>query len=151
MLALWELVHEPLSDGQRAAFLRRPEIEILERLPDGAVRSAISRNRRLSDTSETARRESWWHEGTPCEQDNLPWCSRCKPHPYPAVVTMTRGWGAAFHLDADCRWLVEGQRAVARRGGEPALVERVPVQVAFGAGKSPCLACFPPTAIGAPQ
>lgn len=96
-------------------------------------------------TVALAEDTSWWFEGERCEEDNLPFCRRCKPHPYPNTVVVTRGWGYAFHLSEDCVWLHRGQGSVERRGGEPAPVERVAIQVAFGLGKVPCLVCFPST------
>lgn len=88
---------------------------------------------------------TWWFEGEPCEEDNLSFCRRCKPHPYPDTVVITRGWGYAFHRSEDCLWLHRGQGSVERRGGEPAPVECVAIQVAFGLGKVPCQHCFPST------
>ena len=145
ILEYWQLVHQPLSPALAAAFLRRLEIATLTGLHDDAVRMAIATHAKLTDIATSAGTTSWWFEGKPCEDDNLPYCRRCKPHPYPHTVVVTRGWGYAFHLSEDCVWLHRGQGSVERRGGEPAPVERVAIQVAFGLGKVSCLVCFPPT------
>ena len=143
ILQLWERVYGELTEGQRRSFLTRPEVATLIELPDQAVLSALSQSPKLARISARATKDAWWYEGAPCEEDNLPWCARCKSHPYPAVVLMTTGWSAAFHRSADCAWLAKGQNAVTSRGGAPAPIEKVPVQVALGAGKFACLACFP--------
>jgi hypothetical protein len=143
-LRLWQEVHGELDDRQRRSFLRRPELQLLVRFPDRAVLSAAGRAPKLARIAELAAKESWWHDGAPCEQDNLAWCSRCKPHPYPSVVVMTTGRSSAFHRSDDCAWLAKGQTNVTRKGGEAAMLEKVPVQVALGSGRVPCLACFPP-------
>ena len=144
ILQLWETVHGKLTDDQRRSFLARPEIDRLTGLPDRAVLASVSQGAKLARIAKTASRDAWWYEGAPCDEDNLPWCARCKPHMYPAVVVMTKGSSGAFHRSEKCSWLVKGQMMVANRGGEPAPIERVPVQVALGAGKFACLACFPP-------
>lgn len=144
LLRLWQQVHGDLDARQCRAFLDRSELQVLAALPDRAVLSAVGRTPKLARIAELAAKESWWYDGTPCEEDTLAWCSRCKPHPYPSVVVMTRGWSSAFHRSGDCQWLVKGQTQVIRKGGEAAAIERVPVQLALGAGKFPCLACFPP-------
>lgn len=131
-----------LSPAHRAQFLARHQIAVLERLPDGAVTAAIGRSARLAAIVELAQQAAWWFKGERCEADDLPYCARCKPHPFPATVVMTRGWSYAFHRDDRCTWLVEGQAQVDRRDGECASVERVAVQVALGAGKVPCRGCF---------
>ena len=147
ILEYWQLVHGPLSlsPEHAATFLTRPEVARLTELHDNAVPMAIGRHRRLRDIEELAEKTSWWFEGQPCEGDNLPYCDRCKPHPYPKVVVITRGWGHALHRSDDCVWLHRGQGSVERRGGQPAPVERVAIQVAIGLGKMPCQHCFPST------
>ena len=84
----------------------------------------------------------WWFDNQPCEADNLVRCSRCKPLDYPEIVYMTRGWSAAFHKSPCCEWLERGQKMVERRGGDPADVESVNIQVALGSGRQACLVCF---------
>lgn len=145
ILRLWETVHMTLDDRQREAFLRRPEVEVLAALPGTAVRAAMPRSRRLARIADLATSSAWWFEGKPCDDDGLVSCARCKPHDYPLVVVVTAGDGAAFHKSADCEWLLKGQSAVAAGGGQPAPVGQVNVQVALGAGRFPCLACFPPS------
>lgn len=145
VLNLWETVHGCFTDDQRRSFLARQEVQTLAGLPDQAVLAAVPRSAKLSTICQIATKGAWWYEGAPCEEDNLAWCARCKPHPYPAVVVITTGWSGAFHRSAECRWLIHGQSTVANRGGEPAPIERVSVQVALGAGKFACLACFPPS------
>jgi hypothetical protein len=144
LLTLWESAHGALTTDWREAFLKRPEVQELCQFPEPAVLAALGRSKKLAHIADIAANEAWWYEGKPCEQDELPWCARCKPHPYPSVVVMTTGWGAAFHRSEDCIWLVKGQNAVVGRGGEAAPVQRVNVQVALGSGKLPCLWCFPP-------
>lgn len=85
---------------------------------------------------------AWWWENEPCEADNLVRCGRCKPLPFPKVVYMTRGWSGAFHKSQGCEALQGGQAKVERRGGDPASVEPVNVQVALGSGRRPCLICL---------
>jgi hypothetical protein len=144
LLALWESAYGILSSDWRERFLKRPEVQELCQFPDPAVLAALGRSRNLARIAEIAASGAWWYEGKPCEQDALPWCARCKPHPYPSVVVITMGWGDAFHRSEDCIWLVKGQDAVVARGGEVAPVQRVNIQVALGSGKLPCLWCFPP-------
>ena len=145
VLALWEGAHGALAPSWREAFLRHPALAGLRQLPEAAVIFALGGSNKLARVAEIAADVSWWFEGKPCEEDALPWCARCKPHTYPPVVVVTRGWGEAFHTSEDCPWLLKGQDAVVARGGEPAPVERVNVQVAIGSGKLPCLWCFPPS------
>lgn len=143
ILEYWELVHGRLSLEHATTFLNRPEVDALTGLHDNAVQMAVGRHRRLRDSVALAETTSWWFEGKPCEEDNLPYCDRCKPHAYPKVVVVTHGWGYAFHRSVACEWLHRGQGSVERRGGEPAPVEAVAIQVALGMGKVPCQACFP--------
>lgn len=142
VLECWMLTHEALPTDLELRFLARPEVSALGQLRDEAVRAAIGGHRRLSDILLLAEQMSWWFDGERCEEDYQAFCGRCKPHPYPAVVVITEGWGYAFHRNADCEWMHRGQESVARRGGEPAPVERVAIQVALGRGKVPCQACF---------
>ncbi len=142
LLQLWENVHGFLSENQRRAFLTRAEVTTLVALPDRAVLSAVARSQKLNRIAELAVREAWWYEGEACSDDSLAWCARCKPHPYPNTVVITKG-GSAFHRSSDCRGLIEGQSWVAARGGEPGPVELVSVQVALGRGRFACLLCFP--------
>lgn len=84
-----------------------------------------------------------WEAGTPCEDDDLVWCARCKPQPFPPVVVVTRGYGQAFHATESCRWLRAGLRSVERRGGSPSDPERVCLAEARRLQKEPCLWCLP--------
>jgi hypothetical protein len=142
VLEYWMRTHGTLSADHRQAFLARPEVALLTELPDAAARAAVSRSQHLPTIVRLAQASAWWFQGERCEEDGLPYCARCKPHPFPASVVITRGWSYAFHRDANCEWLVEGQAKVDKRGGEPAPVEQVAVQVALGAGKVACRACF---------
>lgn len=144
ILKLWMTIHSPLDVRQQKVFLDRPELDSLVRLPDGSVRSAVSRSPRLVEIARTAVQGAWWFSGNPCPEDDLTFCGRCKPHPYPSVVVMSRGWSSAFHQSANCHALRTGQDTVLDRGGEMAPVERVAVQIALSEGKHPCSACFPP-------
>lgn len=103
---LWETVHGRLTDDQRRSFLARQEVQTLAGLPDRAVFAAVPRSPKLTRICQIATNGAWWYEGAPCEEDNLAWCARCKPHPYPAVVVMTRGWSGSFHRSAECGWLI---------------------------------------------
>jgi hypothetical protein len=85
----------------------------------------------------------WWFDGEPCEQDELSYCARCKPHHYPMIVYMTRGWSSAFHKSPTCDALQSGQEQVVRRGGDAAEIEPVNIQTALGSGRFPCLICLP--------
>jgi len=64
-----------------------------------------------------------WDQGRRCAADDLPYCHRCKPKPFPINVVVSTGWAAAFHCSANCTGLNEGQRKVERRGGSPAPVK----------------------------
>jgi hypothetical protein len=79
VLALWESVHGKLSDRQRCSFLLHEELLTIAVLPDRAIVSAIARSSRLARFTELARKEAWWYEGNPCDDDNLPWCSDASP------------------------------------------------------------------------
>ena len=68
-------------------------------------------------TPQTVTEVGWWFDGKRCEQDELPYCARCKPHDYPMVVYMTRGWSAAFHRSPTCEGLQGGQDEIVRRCG----------------------------------
>ena len=83
-----------------------------------------------------------WEAGLPCEFDNLSFCARCKPKPFPMEVVVSGG-GSAFHRSVECKGLADGRRSVERRGGELATVRTVHREVAIGAKYSPCLLCFP--------
>lgn len=145
VLALWERAHRTLSPTERTSFLGRAEVRDLAALPAGAIDSALatSQSAKLADIAARAAIVAWWYRGDECEPDGIAFCARCKPYPYPPVVVITRGSGEAFHASERCYWLVRGQNSVDRRGGQPASVETVALQVALGAGKLPCRACFP--------
>jgi hypothetical protein len=66
------------------------------------------------------------------------------PLPPPGSVTYwTLGWSKAFHSNPQCGALLEGQRFVLWRGGEPAEVVSGTVEDAvFHAKKRPCKVCW---------
>jgi hypothetical protein len=66
------------------------------------------------------------------------------PLPPPGSVTFwTLGWSKAFHSTPRCNALLEGQRFVLWRGGEPAEVVSGSVEDAvFHAKKRPCKVCW---------
>lgn len=142
LLDAWTSVHGALSAKQRATFLARQEVAELSLLPESAVIHALGKASKLTAILQIATKEGWWYTGEACEEDNLPFCSRCKPHGYPTTVYMTRGWSSAFHKSATCSALQGGQRVVAGRGGSPADVEAVHIQVALGSGRLPCQVCL---------
>jgi len=82
-----------------------------------------------------------WRRGDLCMHD-IAFCALCKPSPYPAVVVVSLGWGNAFHRSDRCIWLRKGQQSVSLKGGQPAPVEHVALQVALGMGRLPCVSCF---------
>jgi hypothetical protein len=143
LLDLWQQVHQQLDTRLQSQFLSRPELAELTALPNAALLAAIGRAKKLDQILLVAKSETWWHRGDPCDEDNLPWCARCKPSPYPSVVTITRGWSSTFHRDPTCVWLHKGQARVTQRGGTAASVDSVALQVALGQGRFACLACFP--------
>lgn len=83
-----------------------------------------------------------WNAGTPCEDDGIVFCHRCRPRSLPPGVFITSG-GSAFHATKECDLLVSGQASVARRSGSVGVVEEVAVQVAIGRGYFPCQGCIP--------
>lgn len=85
----------------------------------------------------------WWKRGERCEEDGIAFCARCKIYEgYPRFVFITQGWSNAFHATTECSGLVDGQKMVDRRGGNPAPI--VQVTIAEGHRKhEPCLICFP--------
>lgn len=97
---------------------------------------AKSKNQSLMDLEA-------WESGDLCEEDGLAFCSRCKPSDLPSVVYVTTGSSSAFHARDSCEALKSGQDSVERRGGEPAPIKNVNVQIALGQGKVPCLVCMP--------
>ena len=143
LLQLWCGIHGELDEAKRARFLAKAEVTKLTQMSDRAVLAAMARSPRLANVLAMARAEGWWFEGQPCPEDDLIFCGRCKPHPYPKVVIVTRGFSATFHRSESCDALVEGQGKVMARGGEPAPVVPVAVQQALGEGRFPCLICFP--------
>ena len=143
LLAAWEQTHGSLMPAQRQAFLRKPEVAQLCTLPPAAVGVSFGVSPRLSEILGYARSIEWWFRGEECEEDGLRSCNRCKPYPYPPVVVMSTGMADAFHAAENCKWLIEGQHKVAARGGDPAPLARVALQVAIGSRRQPCLACFP--------
>ena len=143
LLDLWQEIHHNLSDEQVEVFLARDELESICRAAPEAVRVAVRRTPLLAEVAVELGQMSWWFAGGRCEQDDLAWCSRCKPRPFPAVVVMTGGSSDAFHRSEACRSLRDGQAAIRRRGGTPAEVRHVALNEGLGAGKAPCLACFP--------
>ncbi len=142
LLKTWIEIHGPLRPEQRQSFLARAELNPLCELADAAVLYALSRSPKLAEVLRLARRDGWWFSGEACEQDNIEWCARCKPTGLPTTVYMTKGWSSAFHKSPDCRLLVGGQGLVTARGGDPAAVEPVHIQVALGSGRFPCQSCF---------
>ncbi len=142
LLEIWIAIHGSLTPEQRASFLERAEVDELCRMPDPAVIHAVGKASKLAAILRIASDEGWWYAGEACEPDNLPFCSRCKPHGYPTTVYMTKGWSSAFHKSPTCSALQGGQRVVKGRGGSPANVESVHVQVALGSGRLPCQVCF---------
>lgn len=83
-----------------------------------------------------------WNAGVLCESDNLPFCQRCKPKPYPPTVYISTG-STAFHSVPDCEKLLRGQEKVEERGGSRGAVSPTNLEVAIGKGHLPCLGCFP--------
>jgi len=142
LLETWTSIHGSLTVAQQKSFLERHEVEELCRMPDAAVVHAVGKAAKLAAILRIAQTEGWWYAGEACEPDNLPFCSRCKPHGYPTTVYMTRGWSSAFHKSPTCSALSGGQRFVAGRGGNPADVELVHIQVALGSGRLPCQVCL---------
>lgn len=144
LLQLWqEIHHRQLSPEQSEAFLARDELETLGAAAPEAVRVALRRTSRLAAAARELEQISWWFSGAACEEDDLSWCARCKPRPFPALVVMTSGSSDAFHGSEDCHALRDGQAAILRRGGSPADVRHVALNEATGAAKAPCLVCFP--------
>jgi len=86
--------------------------------------------------------EESWFAGTPCDDDGLPFCNRCKPTHLPDVVYVSAG-GSAFHRSETCSDLLSGQQYVQARGDQPSAVKPVPLQVALGQQRTPCLGCLP--------
>jgi len=84
-----------------------------------------------------------WERGRRCSADDLPYCHRCKPKPFPINVVVATGWAAAFHASKDCKGLNDGQRMVERHGGSAAPVTTIHREVAISRGYKPCLLCFP--------
>lgn len=144
VLDLWqEIHHRNLSAAQVESFLTRDELKTICQAAPDAVRVALRRTPKLVAVARELEQISWWFAGNPCEEDDLGWCSRCKPRPFPALVVMTIGSSDAFHGTVDCRALRDGQAAILFRGGNPADVRHVALSEALGAGKAPCLVCFP--------
>lgn len=67
-------------------------------------------------------------------------CSYCK-HAGEGSVWISGG-GGVFHRDCDCEGLIDGQRAVERRGGEPDDVIQVAMATALRLSREPCLVCM---------
>lgn len=142
ILASWEDTYGELPARQRASFLARPEMDILESHAEGTVLFVLGECQRLADAAELAERVGWWFAGEPCDEDGLEWCGRCRPGHLPSVVYVTTGRSSAFHSSEMCRAMREGQRFVEQRGGAAAPVVAVALQVALGEGREPCLVCF---------
>jgi len=144
VLDLWqETHHRNLSKVQMETFLARDELTTICQAAPEAIRVALRRTPLLASAAHELEQISWWFSGSPCEDDELSWCSRCKPRSFPALVAMTSGSSDAFHGTEGCRALRDGQAAILRRGGSPADVRHVALTEALGAGKAPCLVCFP--------
>ena len=116
--------------GLKAQFLSRPEVAELSKMSRGTVRRAIDVDHRLEVILEAAKK--------PPPQPKV------APTHYPENVIITDGAGLAFHKWRRCRALNEGQRWVARRGGNPAPVIVVQYKQAKARGMEPCQNCFPP-------
>lgn len=145
ILALHQALHDELGPADQQRFLNTAEAAELATLSAAAVQHGLRRTRILAKALPIAKSVDFWFRGQPCEQDGIEWCARCKPNTtaFPAtVVVSVGGTGAAFHASAYCEWLESGQRAVVRRGGSAAPLERISVQIALGRGKYPCIACF---------
>ena len=84
--------HRALDEEQEQSFLARSELDQLVEMPDALVDHAIKQTPKLAGILVIANRDGWWFAGKACEQDNLEWCSRCKPTGYPSTVYVTRGW-----------------------------------------------------------
>lgn len=143
LLVLWDSAYGVLSSDGRESFLKRPEVEEVRRLPGAAVLAALSRSPKLARIVEIADREAWWYEDRPCEDDALPWCARCKPHPYPSVVVMTRGAATRSTSLKTASGSSKARRQSWQEEAKLPSVERVKIQVAFGVGKLACRWCFP--------
>lgn len=144
VLDLWQRAHHRnLTKVQMESFLARDELETICQAAPEAVGVALRRTSRLASAVQELEQIAWWFAGSPCEEDDLGWCSRCKPRPFPTLVFMTVGSSDAFHATQDCRALLDGQAATLRRGGSPADVRHVALNEALGGGKAPCLVCFP--------
>ncbi len=142
ILASWEDTYGELSASQRAAFLGRPELGLLEQHAEGTVLFVLGECQRLADAVELAHRVGWWFDGDPCGEDGIEWCGRCRPSHLPSVVYVTSGRSRTFHRSERCRAMEHGRQLVERQGGDAAPVVAVALQVALGQGREPCLVCL---------
>ena len=147
VLEHWEHLHGPLSDSLRRKFLERDEIEELQQLPVDEVVAALPQ-KKLDRILRAAVAGHRWRT-SPCEEDGVPFCQRCKPvhliaignrlgSSYPARVWVTDGIGVAFHAGTGCKALLQGQATVT-----DSEVRAVALQHALDLQKRPCLICFP--------
>ena len=83
-----------------------------------------------------------WQAGTPCADDNVSFCHRCKPKSFPEQVFVSAG-SSAFHKVPGCAQLARGQSHVERLGYERSQVVETHVEVAISKGLFPCQGCFP--------
>lgn len=119
---------EPSSSAARASGLHAVQRR--------TAREPLCHARGMSEAASEADVEC--KHGIPAGQ-----CTYCKPRPHvPDVVVITAG-GSAFHGQESCEALHDGQRSVERRGGSPAELEKVHVNVAIGKGLVACLWCLP--------
>ena len=142
LLELWITTHGPLSEAEQKSFLGRSEVEQLCQRRKAEIVNAVGRAKKLDAILHIAQTEGWWFAGDPCDLDELSFCAKCKPHPYPQTVYMTKGWSSAFHKSPTCTALNNGQNVVANRGGAPAAVEIVHIQVALASGRQACQVCL---------
>ena len=83
-----------------------------------------------------------WQSGTPCRDDNMSFCHRCKPRPFPERVFVSAG-SATFHKVRGCAQLARGQERVERWGYQRSQVVETHVEVAISKGLFPCQGRFP--------
>lgn len=126
------------------------ELQVLASIPNFSMRrigaaclSALGDEFTPVDWLEAAQQDSTLAAVLAYTDDQYAFLDELLLPPPGSVTHWTLGWSKAFHSTPHCNALLEGQRFVVRRGGEPAEVVSGSVEDAvFHAKKRPCKVCW---------
>ena len=96
--------------------------------------------RRRSAAKPRTKKSQGWATGVGCRTHGIAWCPDCKPRETDVIVV---AGGSAYHRTVRCQALIEGQRSIERKGGQPSPIQAIRLSTAKAQARSACLVCRP--------